>query len=94
MMFLNLQLIQTGVSNAFWISSLVEIEMDGLKGNEYTYKKKQSLAEWGMVVFGLGEVIGSIIVGPLIDAIGPRRSSFFNLLIVIMMTSFTALQIE
>jgi hypothetical protein len=54
MMYLNLQLIHTGVSNAFWISFLVAIQIDGQQGSDITYERKQSLAEWGMVVFGLG----------------------------------------
>ena len=47
-----------------------------------SYKHKQSLALFGMVFFGVGEVVGGLFVGILIDFIGSRRTTILNLVIL------------
>jgi len=65
--------------------------MNGLSNHEGSSKYKQSLAEYGMVTFGCGEVIGSIISGLLVDWIGPRKTTQINLTIIVAMTIVTVL---
>jgi hypothetical protein len=46
-----------------------------------------------MVAFGLGEVIGGMSLGCVIDKIGSRNTSIVNILIVITMVSVTVLSV-
>jgi predicted MFS family arabinose efflux permease len=42
-----------------------------------------------MMVFGIGEVVGSIIIGKYIDSHGPRKATLSILVIVVVMTFLT-----
>lgn len=46
-----------------------------------------------MVAFGLGEVIGGMSLGVVIDKIGSRNTSFVNIIIVIIMITVTVLSV-
>jgi hypothetical protein len=46
-----------------------------------------------MVAFGLGEVIGGMSIGSVIDKIGSRNTSIVNILIVIIMVIVTVLSV-
>jgi predicted MFS family arabinose efflux permease len=43
-----------------------------------------------MVAFGIGEVVGSIIIGIIIDKIGSKKTSLVNILIILIMINVTA----
>lgn len=46
-----------------------------------------------MVAFGLGEVIGGMSLGVIIDKIGSRNTSIVNIIIVIIMVTVTVLSV-
>ena len=46
-----------------------------------------------MVAFGLGEVIGGMSLGVIIDKIGSRNTSIVNIIIVIIMITVTVLSV-
>jgi len=63
-MFINLQLSWTGISLAFWSGLLTPIIILELNSKtEYSETQKESLALKSMIFFGVGEVIGGIIMG-------------------------------
>jgi hypothetical protein len=74
MMMINLQMIMTGVSIAFYSGLLFPIMVEQLSldpnYSSYSETKYYSYALFGMVAFGIGEVVGAIIIGIIIDKIG------------------------
>lgn len=46
-----------------------------------------------MVAFGIGEVVGSIIVGIIIDKIGSKKTSIVNILIILILINVTAVSV-
>ena len=46
-----------------------------------------------MVAFGLGEVIGGMSLGTVIDKIGSRNTSIVNILIILTMVTVTVLSV-
>jgi predicted MFS family arabinose efflux permease len=61
----------------------------GMRGQDNTYQEKLAVTEWGMVVFGMGEVLGSIFVGKYIDIYGPRKATLYILVVIVIMTLVT-----
>ena len=47
-----------------------------------------------MVAFGIGEVVGSIIVGIIIDKIGSKKTSIVNILIILILINVTAVSVN
>ena len=43
-----------------------------------------------MVAFGIGEVVGAIIIGFIIDKIGSKKTSLVNILINLILINVTA----
>jgi predicted MFS family arabinose efflux permease len=61
---------------------------------EYTDEHKQSKALQGMVMFGVGEVVGGVIPGFIIDKIGSKFTSLLNVLIIIIMYVVTIICVQ
>jgi predicted MFS family arabinose efflux permease len=47
-----------------------------------------------LVAFGLGEVIGGLMIGQVIDKIGSRKTALVNIVTVILMTGVTIVYIN
>lgn len=77
------QLLWTGVSIAYYSGILVTVISDSVVGPESEQQYKSVLA---MIAFGCGEVLGCFFIGFIIDKLGSKRSSFFILGIIIIMT--------
>ena len=52
-------------------------------------KQKESYALLGMAFLGIGEMIGGILPGLIIDKIGSKRTSIVQVVLVILMISIT-----
>lgn len=73
MMYLNMQLLWSGTSIAFWSAMLIPIMTLELADHpDFSENKKTSWALYGMVSFGFGEVIGGYIMGMVIDKCGSK----------------------
>ncbi len=46
-----------------------------------------------MVAFGIGEVVGAIIIGIIIDKIGSKKTSIVNILIILILINVTAVSV-
>lgn len=47
----------------------------------------------GMVAFGFGEVIGGFITGLVIDRLGSKKTVFYNILVMTLMTTSALISI-
>jgi predicted MFS family arabinose efflux permease len=73
MMYLNMQLLWSGTSIAFWSAMLIPImTLELADHTDFSENQKTSWALYGMVSFGFGEVIGGYIMGMVIDKCGSK----------------------
>ena len=90
MMYLNLQLAWTGVSIAFYTAMLVPILILQQKDKtDLSDKEKTSYALYAMVNFGIGEIIGGLVMGVFIDKFGSKCASVKNVILTMMMVVIT-----
>lgn len=81
----------TGISIAYFDGVLVRtmsisLEHGDVKLDDSEIYEKAML---GMVTFGFGELIGSFLLGYIIDRFGNKISAFSNFLVMIVMFVFT-----
>ena len=92
---INLQLVWSGCSICYWSTMLTPIIALQLPGKSDTDQLQSAL--FGLVAFGVGEVIAGFIHGLLIDKIGSRATTFVNMsiiLVVIIVTELSLYQLE
>ena len=51
---------------------------------EYESNVSFELSMFAMVSLGIGEILGGILMGIIIDKIGPKRSAFINVSLVLI----------
>ena len=89
-MYVNMQMSWSGISIAFWSGILTPIMILSLGNHpDLDYDHKASLALYGMVAFGFGEVTGATIMGIVVDKFGSKIGSIKNVILVILMTATT-----
>ena len=93
-MHMNLQFIWTGISIAYFSGNLTPIMVLNLKSTDYSEKHKDALALYGMIGFGVGDVLGGVDTGLLIDRIGPKYTCLTNMASVVLLTSATVLNVS
>lgn len=84
MMYLNMQIIWTGVTIAFYTGILTPLMMLQMENLDVSYEHKQSKALYAMVFLGFGEVTGAQLNGLIIDWMGSMKTTLINILIVII----------
>jgi len=42
-----------------------------------------------MIVFGVGEIIGGLLMGKIVDYLGPRKTVFINIAVIFIMACVT-----
>ena len=76
MMFLNPEMIWTGISIAFYTSMVTPIIVFQLEKDQYyidqklTGEQKEAKGLQCMIAFGVGEIFGGILMGKLFDYFG------------------------
>ena len=95
MMLINLLLIFSGISIAFWSGMLTPIMVLQLENNpdniDMKDNVKTSYALFAMSCFGLGDVIGGVIQGVVIDRCGMRAANFTVMIVIVVMTIVTVI---
>lgn len=100
MMRLNLQLFWTGISIAYWsgiVSPIVIFQLNhdpSYKDRHLAENKKEQYAMEVMISFGFGEILGGHVQGWFIDKYQSRKAAIFNLLVVVVMTAVTVINID
>lgn len=97
MMFLNMELLWSGVSIAFWSGVLIPILVllqDKGEDMPEMHKHFESLALYAMCCFGLGEVLGGAVQGQIIDNLGSKAGCLCNILSVCLCVSLTVVSIS
>ena len=78
-----------------WSGLLTPIMVLSLSNHpEYTEEHKQALALKAMIMFGVGEVVGGVIPGFIIDKIGSKYTSIINVLIITLMFGVTIVCVQ
>ena len=79
MRYLDLQIIWTGLSISFWSSLLIPsltLELSNTRGDKMlSNNDKTSKALFAMSCFGVGEILGSTVMGKNIDRFGPQKGT-------------------
>jgi predicted MFS family arabinose efflux permease len=92
MLPLDLQFIWNGCSISFWttmLTPIIELQLaDSLSDSEKLQK-----ALYGLVALGVGEVLGGLLHGLMIDKIGSRKAIWLNILIICVMFASTIVSI-
>lgn len=95
MMFFNLQLVFTGVSIAYWsglLSPIIVFQLNNdpeFKDKKLTDADKDKHAFQAMIAFGVGEVLGGVLMGWFIDKYDSMKGALLNLAIIFLMTWVT-----
>ena len=96
---MNLQCVFTGVSISYWsgiITPIVVFLLDNdpdYKDRKLADNQKEQQAMRVLIAFGVGEVLGGLFLGWVIDKFNPRRSIAVLLGIIIVMTGVTVYNI-
>lgn len=100
MVKVNMQLVFTGISIAYWSGILTPIIIFQLD-NDPNYadldleeNEKDQYALIIMIAFGFGEVFGAFFMGWFIDTFNPKRGAVMNMGIIIVMTLITLISIS
>jgi len=72
----------TGVSIAVYTGILLPIITDTLEDKETSYKFELSML--AMVSLGVGEIVGAIGMGMIVDKIGSKKSCWVNIFLVVL----------
>ncbi len=94
MMLINPQLFWTGVSIAFWSGILTPIIVLQLADSNLSETEKQAMALMAMIWFGVGEVLGGVVEGFVIDLVGSKLATWFNIAVCLGMTAASYRQSE
>ena len=98
MMLINMMLIFSGVSIAFWSGMLTPIMVLQLEADpankDMAENVKTSHALYAMSCFGVGEVFGGVLQGIVIDRCGMRAANFTVMLVIVVMTLVTVLNCQ
>lgn len=78
------QLCWTGVSIAVYTGILLPVITDTLPDEDA--HSKFYLSMLAMVSLGVGEIVGAIGMGIIVDKIGSKKSCFINVILVILQT--------
>ncbi|CDW79190.1 major facilitator superfamily protein [Stylonychia lemnae] len=78
------QLCWTGVSIAVYTGILLPIITDTLDDKDTSHKFELSML--AMVSLGVGEIVGAIGMGMIVDKIGSKKSCWVNIFLVILQT--------
>lgn len=84
-----LQQFWTGVSIAYYSGTLTPLISDTMEGVSNSTKLERSMN--AMVVFGLGEVVGGLITGQIIDFKGSKFVAAFNVVVMAVTMGITLL---
>jgi predicted MFS family arabinose efflux permease len=80
----------TGISIAYYSGVLVMSISDVLTSEGITNQSTQfQYTMFAMACFGAGEVVGSGIIGYVVDKFGSRKTCFYNVGVMIIMTLVT-----
>lgn len=97
---MNIQLIYTGVSIAYWSGIITPIIVYQLENDpEYSdldlkENQKDQYALFTMIAFGFGEVFGAFFMGWFIDTFNPKRATIMNMVIIFFMIIITLFSIN
>ena len=83
------QQIWGGCSICYWSTMLIPIMTLQQGDDGRTDKEHLQYGLYGMVAFGVGECVGGLFHGLLIDKIGSRRTIWANLIILIFVFGVT-----
>ena len=81
----------TGISIAFFSGNLVEMMTKSLEDKGYTIEAALGKANYAMILFGVGEILGCFFIGWVVDKYGSKRATYVNCAIMIAMGSITVL---
>ena len=90
----------TGISIAIYTGLLVPIISDSYTvdvsnpNSEESGKKEFENSMLAMVALGVGEIVGSITMGIIVDHIGAKKSSFFNMFFIALATVVAVIYIS
>lgn len=93
MRFLIPQLIWTGISISVYTGILIPIIYDTIS-EDFSENDKFKMSMLAMMTLGIGEILGGIGMGVLVDKIGTRKSVWVNVLNIVITTVVTAIYIK
>jgi sugar phosphate permease len=81
----------TGVSIAFFSGNLVEMMVASHSAKDRATEKALGDANYAMILFGVGEILGCFFIGWIVDHYGSYRATIMNVVIMLVMGAFTVL---
>eukprot|EP00347_Sterkiella_histriomuscorum_P005421 403356681 len=87
MMILLPQVFWTGISLAVYTGLLVPIITDTIPGDDDNDKFMKSM--FAMVALGVGEMVGGLFIGQIIDRYGNRKAAVANVVLILIQTGIT-----
>lgn len=85
MMLLLPQVFWTGISLAVYTGLLVPIITDTIPGDDDQDKFMKSM--FAMVALGVGEMVGGLFIGYIIDHFGNRKAAMANVVLILIQTA-------
>jgi MFS family permease len=76
----------TGFSVGFYSGLLIPILVDSLHGTELTENQKLMKAFEAMTFLGVGEIVGGLLIGKVIDKIGGKVCGILTIISIFMQT--------
>lgn len=81
-----------GISLAIYTGLLVPMISNTLEGEDSNQKLMKSM--YAMVCLGVGEIVGSLAIGQVIDKLGNRVTSYITIGLIITQTILTLIFIQ
>lgn len=85
------QVFWTGISLAVYTGLLVPLITDTISGDDDNDKFMKSL--FAMVALGVGEMIGGLFIGQIIDRYGNKKAAIANVVLILIQTGITIIYI-
>ncbi|CDW71070.1 major facilitator superfamily protein [Stylonychia lemnae] len=89
MRYFILEIGWTGFSISYFSGMLVLIMTDSMGADESESLKSYEKALFAMVALGVGEVVGSQLVGQIVDKVNSKVAVIFNLVVLVLMLIVT-----
>jgi sugar phosphate permease len=75
----------TGISIAFFSGNLVEMMTKSLEDKKVSQEQALGKANYAMIFFGVGEILGCFFIGWIVDKHGSYRATIVNCMLMTAM---------
>ena len=91
MLYIVPEIAWAGISLAIFTGLLIPIIVETLPNETHTEQLKKSMQ--AMICLGIGEIVGSLAIGQVIDKVGNKVTSWITIVLIVLQTFLTVLYI-